>query len=653
MPEGPAVWVCPAGAAIWRPRVAVLGLILLGLWIGGPVLAQSPGTTAPRAAEILTGVTHGPAGKILSGVEIRVFLPGSGGKEAFLTTKSDDRGRFSLALTAPGFYQYVAVKGGYAVLVGQFNTLIQKTLDLVLRPAGPPGPPGSRPQDERWTLRLPARDLLEERFFEALPAGEVPLSKERLPLVLELSAGQLDEGNQETDGFRAFAAGRFSSADWGKFTLAFHHRGEGDSGEFREQGQEFSARWWSPGEVSRSYFDFSASRADRSRTTEGTYSGDFKSRVVALRGAFSHWIPGPRWSGVLRFEGTSLDTYQKTGDAIQNLSVEDFSAPAFSGSLVLEREREDSEFILETRAWTVEKASPDHGATVLSPLAAAEGLSGLGAMGSSGAAVGAVYRGEAGEGLALLARGRAEHIDGPWGGTRGTATAGVQWRWTETVLLSTEAGIAGGSEGDGEGIYSLTLQNDGREWHWYLRKARESGPIAWESLGGTTPTGFLMMTDREAAIENWEAQVRWEPEGNLPRIGLRGERYKVAGVLASNLPGDLILVPVLLNSRGRGESLALDIGLPVIGTWFQAAWDRLEDDAGAPLLPGQGGSWNRGQLLFRQRVLSRERIGANCDLVLGFERAKLQDRQPKDPNDTLRIALLDRKRFSGGVALTF
>lgn len=162
-----------------------------------------------------------------------------------------------------------------------------------------------------------------------------------------------------------------------------------------------------------------------------------------------------------------------------------------------------------------------------------------------------------------------------------------------------------------------------------------------------------MMTDREAAIENWEAQVRWEPEGNLPRIGLRGERYKVAGVLASVSrgfdPGSGHCSTV-----GAGESPSpWTLVCPSSGPGSRppgTVWKTMRGAASS----GARGLMEPGAIAVpKRRVLSRERIGANCDLVLGFERTKLQDRQPKDPNDTLRIALLDRKRFSGGVALTF
>lgn len=647
MPRGPKVVVSSEASVA---RLFGAGILILGAL----VLFSSPGAFAQQdslsgAASILTGVTRGPAGKALPGVEIRVFLPGSGGKETFLITRSDLKGRFSLALTAPGFYQYVAVKGGYAVLVGQFNTLVQKTLDLVLKPSGPPGPPGTRPQDEGWVLRLPSRDLLEERSFEPIPAAETPARPPQYPLLLEIGAGQLNEGDQDSRGLRAFLGGRFTSPSWGKFALAFQHRGEGDSPEFREQAQELSTRWWSSGEVSRSYLALAASRQERARSAGGTLPLNYRSRSAAVRGVYSHWIPGDRWSGTLRLEGASLDTNQRTG-AQGSLNLDDFSAPAFSAGLLLQRHQDGGDLILESRLWTVNQTSPDEGETILAPLAAAEGLNGLGAMGSSGVWFGAAYRHEAGEDLALLARGRAENVNGPWGGTRGAVAAGVEWRWTEMVLLTSEAGVAGGSEKDGLGIYSLALRRDGPSWHWSVRRSRESGPWTGEGLG---TAGFLLVTDREATLDRWEAQVRWEPEGNGPRFGLRGETYKASGTLTSNIPGDLILVPVIGEGAGRGVAVALDIGLPGTGTWIQAVWDRLEDDSGSGLVPGTGGAWTRRQMLLRQRLLSRERALANCDLIIGYERAELTDPRPADSGDPLRLELLDRERFSGGLAVSF
>ena len=115
-------------------RLAGLPVALLLLALATPSAAELRAAPEPTVAPDLEGRAVDPAGRALAGVEVLVSGALSGGGD-FLRARSDDAGRFALSGLAPGLYRITALKGGYQVSVTRVNTLVRRTLDLVLHPS--------------------------------------------------------------------------------------------------------------------------------------------------------------------------------------------------------------------------------------------------------------------------------------------------------------------------------------------------------------------------------------------------------------------------------------------------------------------------------------------------------------------------------------
>lgn len=132
----------------------VAGILLLGLALTVPAtLAADPVS--------LTGRVRDSLGNILTDVEVLFVEPTARDATPAAVTRSDAFGRFTVLRLAPGRYRVAAIKTGYETFVGQVNTLVQDSIELVLRPAASVDP-GRVPQDASWTLRLPRRGILRE-----------------------------------------------------------------------------------------------------------------------------------------------------------------------------------------------------------------------------------------------------------------------------------------------------------------------------------------------------------------------------------------------------------------------------------------------------------------------------------------------------------
>jgi hypothetical protein len=115
------------------------------------------------------GVVRDTAGRLLPQVEIFLFQePGFG--TPVTERISDGEGRFDLGELLPGSYRLAALKEGYRLYLGRVDTLLQRSIQVILQPmpgiddAGSEGLPGNA----SWSLRLPRRSLLRETGFEAL-----------------------------------------------------------------------------------------------------------------------------------------------------------------------------------------------------------------------------------------------------------------------------------------------------------------------------------------------------------------------------------------------------------------------------------------------------------------------------------------------------
>lgn len=128
-----------AGPALWP--------ILIAMLLAPPALAQTA----------LSGSVHDSLGNVLSGVEVLVLSAASSVPAA--VEHSDARGRFRISDLVPGSYRIAALKRGYSTFVGDVDTIVQSSIDVVLRPASDTR---TTPADPEWVLRLPRRGVTRE-----------------------------------------------------------------------------------------------------------------------------------------------------------------------------------------------------------------------------------------------------------------------------------------------------------------------------------------------------------------------------------------------------------------------------------------------------------------------------------------------------------
>ena len=147
------------------PACVAAGVLILAL----PALAAP---VAPVASVGLTGFVRDTAGRIVVG---SVVLAVPVGGEAPLTTTTLDDGRYLFASLAPGAYRITAVKAGYRAGTGSVNTLMKRTLDLVLAPGATDAELAG---SSDWMLRVPPRDLLRDTGFtvDTAGSGDTPAS---------------------------------------------------------------------------------------------------------------------------------------------------------------------------------------------------------------------------------------------------------------------------------------------------------------------------------------------------------------------------------------------------------------------------------------------------------------------------------------------
>ena len=138
------------------------------------LLAWSATAAAPVTPAALTGLTgfvRDTAGRILAG-SIVLALPVTGNGP--LTTTTLDDGRYLFNGLTPGSYRITAVKSGYLAGTASVNTLLQRTLDLVLAPGTQTD--GDLQSTSAWMLRVPPRDVLRETGFTAEAPSEPAVS---------------------------------------------------------------------------------------------------------------------------------------------------------------------------------------------------------------------------------------------------------------------------------------------------------------------------------------------------------------------------------------------------------------------------------------------------------------------------------------------
>lgn len=157
---------------VCRIRVAVACLLLV---IALPSPLKAAGTP-------FSGVVRDSSGLLLEQVEIFLFHE-TVGSPPVSERLSDNEGRFDLGELVPGSYRIAAVKEGYRLYLGRVDTLLQRSIQVVLQPMPVEGEAGTEivPGNASWSLRLPRRSLLRETGAEVLtpgrPTGEAVASR--------------------------------------------------------------------------------------------------------------------------------------------------------------------------------------------------------------------------------------------------------------------------------------------------------------------------------------------------------------------------------------------------------------------------------------------------------------------------------------------
>jgi hypothetical protein len=165
-----------------RPLGKASTALVLLLALGGAI-------PAPAAEGVrLAGTVRDSLGQALAGAEILVVELDSPSFSPVAAGRSDQAGRFLLSGLAPGRYRLAALKDGYRTFVGQVDTWVRGSVQVVLDPAGTLDPM-RLPQDSGWALRLPRRGILNEVGREPIgpiepatpgPADDLALELEQL-----------------------------------------------------------------------------------------------------------------------------------------------------------------------------------------------------------------------------------------------------------------------------------------------------------------------------------------------------------------------------------------------------------------------------------------------------------------------------------------
>jgi hypothetical protein len=138
------------------------------------LLALALPSTLAAAGTSFGGIVRDSSGRLLEQVEIFLFDEPVGSPP--LTERlSDEEGRFDLGELVPGAYRLAAVKEGYRLYLGRVDTLMQRSIQVILQPMPGKGEAGTEivPGNASWSLRLPRRSLLRETGAEVLAPGRL------------------------------------------------------------------------------------------------------------------------------------------------------------------------------------------------------------------------------------------------------------------------------------------------------------------------------------------------------------------------------------------------------------------------------------------------------------------------------------------------
>jgi hypothetical protein len=656
IPAGRRAPRCP-----WTAGALVLVLLMAGLAPVPALAADGPVADAAVSAGKLSGVTLDALGRVLPRVRILARPVGGGEDGADLRTAfSDERGRFSLEQLAPGAYDIVALKGGYAVLAARVNTALERTLELILRPSGTAGPEGSKPEDGSWALRLPERDSLESRDAAIADGSSTPRSH------LLLAAGQVAWSEGGADEFYADYAQEFDLGGGGTLSAFLEHRSRSSrDDEWERDDLDAAHAMWSPpadasslwprldiGGVRRTRgvpvnvdaFRHAMEEAERAyvRSAWSSSAGSDVRRVVTLDLA-GLWVREgtETGSGAQRVEEAS------SASRLEVTAVEERTWSGLGGA---HRTR------IRARGSAAQGVIRNQHKTPTLALGLEPDAPVLEAVGRENLDVSVTDRMVRTAHVELVARARGGYVDGLEDPAAAAASVGARLRAVQGLLVDLEAGLASAGAGDSETVWTIGLSGGDERWSWRVARRAGASYAPWEdaAVGGSSGgTGSArMLAGREAEVDRWTASIAWEGTAGWPKFELRGEIYRTVGALAVHVPDDVARVPFATEGAAEGREWGLLMELPRTGTWVELELASVEDQSAEPQLFDGTALWRRQTVHVRQRLGELSWAGATWHLAFAFERSDLEEASGQEP-ETPRIAMLSRSRFLGGVSLAF
>ena len=627
-----------------------LAAILVVAWpLGTAAWAAGPSSSAPRS---LAGIAVDDSGVAVAGVEIRVapWAASAGSPAVLATTRTDAEGRFAIDDLPVGDYRLIAAKGGYAVLVGKVSTLARETLQLILRPSSATGEPGVAPEGRRWAMRLPSRDLLED-VDQSVPAvlSQVPdtgAQREQAVLV-EVAGGRVEDGTGEGVGTSAHIGAWLDLAAAGPFGIDFVRVADGSSPGVEGSADALQLSWISPFETALGTLraEVSGARDERQGPVPG--AGSFASAFDGQRLHASSLLADDHSLLALVLDAETISGSESAGFS-DSTPADPFRAyrASFGVSWNATRGRHDVEALAGAQVadtgWTADAGQ------LATPLARTAPLATLQTIGATSGTLLLVDRVRVSEGVILAGRAAASTSTGPWGATVGGATAGIRWEFVPGIALRAEGGASLNAAGPTQPIYLFGLEGEGSGFAWSIERSVETGFAPWTG-GEHGSVARIVISQDNASTERWSARGSWVPglDGLSVEIGF--DRFRVAGTLATVLPCDLLLVPVAGEATLAGDQALLTVSWARFGSAMELSWNRLADEGGAGALLSGAESWQQGAVRVRQRVLASDAWGATASVLVAYESAQYQGQ----PAPSVRAALTERSRFSGGLAVQF
>lgn len=638
------------------PRRLVLVLVLaLSLVLASFSLASEG---VPDARPLLTGVAVDALGRGVPGVDIVLSSQEGGLGAAQHTVRSDENGRFIVGGLTPGAYRVVAIKGGYSILVGKIDTLLRDSLELVLRPSGQAGPPGSQPVDASWILRLAARDRLESIRHAVATAGESEARRQIFdgPVMIEYQTTQSQGDGLDYGGLSATIAGELPVAGIGQFGVSYQHRTETAAEMLKDSSDVLGLRWVPDRRLSSlvptTHFDLLRQSRLAERLAGDAYSR-YESEGARFQTTWAFLSPGSAIEA--RIDGALLSGRQADpGSSSQEWQNHD--AHRLALSLGMSRAwGEHHELISSLRlrdAGGVLVDAPEGGELVVSLLTGADGDAALGVVSGPTVDLAVTDRWTPRSGLGLHASWRAERVRDF--DSRFTFAGGIGGSWDGPYGFSLEADGGVSVAGDrAQNSWRLALGHGGESWHCSLGRESERGLVPWtERLSMVASSNPLLISDRDGRIDRWVVSAGWMPGGTWPEFLLQGEIYEMQGRLATRLPGDLPLVPVVQAGKGAGHRVAVIVRGRATGTWISLAWTEVQDRGDEAVLLDGAQAWHRRELGLRQRLGQDAWYGLAWHVLLNYEDGYLATGDREFPEGT-RMALLAQRRVSGGLAVLF